>query len=118
MVTAMKLIDSDNLYNDINNYALKYMSERDTWKLSELEIMRQMLEWTLKIVSTAPTIEPEKHGHWIYDGSTSIGDYFKCSECNAHIFLDESWKVSFKHVSDRKRYCHNCGAKMGGDNNA
>ena len=53
-----------------------------------------------------------KHGRWIYDGSTSSGDYFKCSECNAHILLDESWKVSFKHVSDRKRYCHNCGAKM------
>lgn len=66
----------------------------------------------LSILDNMKTVDPVKHGHWVYDVSTSTGDYFKCSECNASIFLYEGWKVSFKHVSDIKCYCHICGAKM------
>ena len=97
----MRLIDGDNLYNDINNYALKYMCERDTWKLSELEIMRQMLEWTLKIVATTETIEPVKHGHWIL--KNSIGSAV-CSVCSGVIYN--------AYDKNANKFCHVCGASM------
>lgn len=100
-MTAMKLIDSDSLYSDINNYALKYMSERDTWKLSELEIMRQMLEWTLKIVSTAPTIEHEKHGHWVLKGNGNA-DCSCCGYRSSRVYDDDN----------ADHYCRHCGAAM------
>ena len=103
----MRLIDADKLLEILKGmHGIEHTRYDDGLDTAEA------------VIDVAETIEPVKHGHWVYDGSTSTGDYFKCSECNAHIFLDESRKVSFKHVSDRKRYCHNCGANMGGDNNA
>ena len=103
----MRLIDGDKLCNDINNYALKYMSERDTWKLSELEIMRQMLEWTLKIVATTETIEPVKHGHWILKGNGNA-DCSVCGYRSSRVYDDDN----------ADHYCRHCGAKMDGDDNA
>ena len=56
-----------------------------------------------------------KHGHWIHVDELPSGDYFKCSECNRHIFLHFGWKVSFESPADEYRYCSGCGAKMEGD---
>ena len=56
-----------------------------------------------------------KHGHWVEGYPTETTDYFSCSVCNAGIFVDNSWRVSNKNVSEIYRYCRGCGAKMGGD---
>lgn len=53
-----------------------------------------------------------KHGHWVEGYPTETTDYFSCSVCNAGIFVDNSWRVSNKDVSEIYRYCRGCGAKM------
>lgn len=56
-------------------------------------------------ITNAPTIDPVKHGRWVYDGP-SIEVMYKCSECGY---------VEFGY--DHPAYCPNCGARMDGDDN-
>jgi len=56
-------------------------------------------------VNEQPTIEPIRHGHWIFDGlkTTRGNDYGKytCSECGTDF-------------PDARRHCAECGALMDG----
>lgn len=74
-----------------------------------------VLDGVINLLEEQPTIDPVKHGHWIHVDELPSGDYFKCSECNHHIFLSFVWKVSFKSPADEYRYCSGCGARMDGD---
>ena len=74
-----------------------------------------ILDGVLNLLEEQPTIDPVKHGHWIHVDELPSGDYFKCSECNNHIFLKFGWKVSFESPADEYRYCSGCGARMDGD---
>ena len=56
-----------------------------------------------------------KHGHWVEGFPTDTTDYFSCSVCNAGIFMNNLWRVSYEDVSEIHRFCHNCGAKMDGE---
>ena len=53
--------------------------------------------------------KPKQQGRWIKDSS---GAEF-CSECNQYPYDDGEYHITNWH----SRYCPNCGAKMGTDNN-
>ena len=103
----MRLIDADQ-------FKAKLLSFMDR-KVPTPSDTDCILDGVLNQLEEQPTIEPVKHGHWIHVDKLPSGDYFKCSECNNHIFLKFGWKVSFESPADEFRYCLNCGAKMDGD---
>lgn len=63
------------------------------------------------LIIKAPTVEPIKHGRWIWDKEN---DKMYCSECG---YETDNWGVH--QESDPiewqlPNYCENCGAKMYG----
>ena len=111
----MRLIDADALVENIE-------SEIDKENKVPLDDDRKYfycagMRNVIRLVKPLPTVDPVKHGHWIHVDELPSGDYFKCSECNNHIFLKFGWKVSFESPADEYRYCSGCGARMDGDAN-
>ena len=108
----MRLIDADALYKnvcDLEAQAIDY-----TVKISNDEEKREeWLRWSAILaertafkhdVYDAPTIEPErKTGRWLQISPARI---YECSECAQMVMTDD--------ISCYK-YCHGCGAYMGGD---
>ena len=107
----MRMIDADAFYEHIESYARMFTDELGF-------VVR--LQAVLDGVAYAPTIEaePVKHGRWIEGFPTETTDYFNCSVCNAGIFVNNLWRVSYEDVSEIHRFCRNCGAKMDGDKDA
>lgn len=60
-------------------------------------------------IDEAPTIDPVKHGMWVYDDD----GYARCGECNqkAPVFLQYQDEPE-THLT---RHCPSCGCKMEGD---
>lgn len=106
-----RLIDADWLLN-----ATEKLKVRNTSNTATIFDVLGVLDDVEKIIKAAPINEPVKHGHWIHVDELPSGDYFKCSECNNHIFLKFGWKISFESPADKYKYCPNCGARM--ENNA
>ena len=79
--TRMRLIDADALRGPLMAFDSK----------------------VLDIVDNAPTIDPVKHGRWVYAGYSSIELVYECSECG---------EIEFGDALDD--YCPNCGARMDG----
>ena len=56
-------------------------------------------------IENAPTIDPVKHGHWLFYEEPDGYYHSECSECgqwcDEDVFLKGKW-----------HYCPNCGAKM------
>ena len=73
------------------------------------------MTYILAFIKAQPNVDPVKHGHWIEGCPTETTDYFNCSVCNAGIFVNNLWRVSYDDVSEIHRFCLNCGAKMDGD---
>ena len=111
----MRLIDADWLLN-----AIEKLKVRNTSNTATIFDVLGVLDDVEKIIKAAPINEPIKHGHWIEGCPTETTDYFSCSVCNAGIFVNNLWRVSYEDVSEIHRFCRNCGAKMdlGGDNSA
>lgn len=100
----MRLVDADALRDAMYHEAFETDSDMQRWD-SGCWIRYKMFE---KAIESAPTIDPVKHGKWIYNlpKFTWIGnaiDYrrWKCSEC----------EEGSENNSD---YCPNCGARMDG----
>ena len=84
----MRTIDADELRDEVLN---DNTYDNDT------------VNYYLGLIDSAPTIDPVKHGHWLYDGR---GEY--CSECGIYLTVAQS--------SVRvNRFCPDCGAKMDGE---
>ena len=78
----MRLIDADALLKDINDYPYGY---------------RGMIKDT---IARQPTVDPIKHGHWVYVGHGLAGESIcKCSICG-------------HQTPDDGNYCSYCGAQM------
>lgn len=103
----MRLIDADQ-------FKAKLLSCMDR-KATTPSDTDCILDGVLNLLEEQSTIDPVKHGHWIEGFPTETTDYFNCSVCYAGIFVNNLWRVSHKDVSEIHRYCHNCGAKMDGD---
>ena len=108
----MRLIDADALVEDID----KKIDEEIRAPLGDNHkfFFCAGMRYVVRLVKRLPTVDPVKHGHWIHVDELPSGDYFKCSECNNHIFLKFGWKVSFESPADEYHYCSLCGAKMDG----
>ena len=57
-------------------------------------------------LDNAPTIDPVKHGHWIYTGIRGRYPTCQCSVCGAYENAD--WAM----IQEGANYCPHCGAKM------
>ncbi|MGM9562155.1 MAG: hypothetical protein ACI3WT_07925 [Phascolarctobacterium sp.] len=98
----MRLIDADALVENIE-------SEIDKENKVPLDDDRKYfycagMRNVIRLVKRLPTIDPVKHGHWIF--VEDMVSYIKCSECG-----DDICWVNTK----RPKYCPNCGARMDGD---
>lgn len=108
----MRLIDVDQFKAKL----LSFMDRKSTTP-SDTDCI---LDGVINLLEEQPTETSEswvKHGHWVHVDELPSGDYFKCSECNHHIFLKSEWKVSSESPADEYRYCSGCGARMDGDAN-
>lgn len=105
----MRLIDADKLAERVANLeavaieqVLKYepCDEYEKWKVwSSILNERTAFKYDL---FDAPTVDPVKHGHWIFNPKDAIEMMFtlpKCSECGAE-------------SPNGGNYCMECGAKM------
>lgn len=68
----------------------------------------------LRTIDEQPSVDPHKHGQWIWRQGTSDDEYYLiCSRCKStcHGYYDEEDE---QYLFVRSRYCPNCGAKMDG----
>ena len=94
----MRLIDADELIHTI---------EHDAFTSESVQSFVRCL------VKGAPTIDPVKHGRWIYYGDETIEDGGRCSVCGGD--QPAQW-VNKKWQYLETKYCPYCGAYMvGGD---
>ena len=83
----MRPIDADELWN-------KCKTLKINTPLDRLFALRKIATW----IKEAPTVDTERHGHWVKDKNNYVYHYI-CSACGE---ADE-------HKSN---YCRHCGAKM------
>ena len=93
----MRLVDADSLKYRRANYG-GYDDVGDE------ERKRGILFLLKEDIAAAPTIDPVRHGRWIWDD-----EGYHCSECFYHTYWDPGEEISVEW-----RYCPNCGAKMDG----
>lgn len=109
-----RLIDADALVENIKS---EIDDDKEIYPDDKTSIVfRAGMKTVIRIVKNQDTVDTVKHGHWVHVDELPSGDYFKCSECNNHIFLKFGWKVSFESPADKYKYCPNCGTRM--ENNA
>lgn len=99
----MRLIDADNLKEDLNQKVLGDCRYG--------EKIKSFLQWVIdRSIDNQPTIEPVNHGEWINTYGDTPHDprdknyWWHCSECG------HSVSTSFK-----SNFCPHCGAKMDGE---
>ena len=103
-----RLIDADELMKKF--YDIEFNAKHELFGESR-DLALEGLKHIKKALKGMPTIDPVKHGHWVFTGRT-----YKCSNCclkedNAvEADLCDMPLLNFK-------YCPNCGAKMDGDAN-
>lgn len=111
----MRLIDADALQyrcKDYGGYADVSVEKR-----------RQGIAYILKEdIDSAPTIDPVKHGKWIFDpdGMDWGIPAWKCSECHGRNSMIPTYirgkgkmiKVEHPLRWEGSKFCPNCGAKM------
>ena len=94
----------------------------------------QALDSVSDIIEMAPTIDPVKHGRWVWyetwsesttDGPTECQEAgYRCSECGIDLSeylseaLGETIYADNALQAPKIKSCPSCGAKMGGDTNA
>ena len=71
-------------------------------------------------VVNAPTIEaePVRHGRWIISGKEYRNQDVTCSECGDKHETYGWPRKQLEKEYQKKHYCPNCGAKMGGEDDA
>ena len=92
----MRLIDADQFKAKL----LSFM-DRKAPTPSDTDCV---LDGVLNLLEEQPTIDPVKHGHWVF--VNDMVSYIKCSECG-----DDICWVNTK----RPKYCPHCGARMDGE---
>ena len=90
-----RLIDADELIEEIDEYAHTPINSAKM-KIGE----RAIIEDCKGIINSMPTVNTEKHGHWVWSEDEEV---WKCSLCE----LGDDFLIS--------NYCKDCGAKMDED---
>ena len=99
-----RCIDADALQAQLERKKVGIVNQRYTEGWNDCVMLVK------SIVSKAPTIYvvPVVYGQWMHLG----GDEWCCSACGFVITTEGSWD------KPTKKYCEDCGAKMGGDSRA
>lgn len=98
----MRLIDADALREAMYHEAIETGGDMQKWD-SGCWIRYKMFENALR---STPTIDPVKHGNWVYKGVRGRFPVCECSVCgNAE---NADWAI----LGDDVNYCPKCGAKM------
>lgn len=94
----MRLIDADALMRKFAEFV----------RASNNSDFADVPTWNdaVSFVDSAPTIEAEKHGRWVYEGKRGRFPACRCSECGNVENAD--WAI----LGDNVNYCPHCGAKM------
>ena len=92
----MRLIDADQ-------FKAKLLSFMDSKAPTPSET-DCILDGVLNLLEEQPTIDPVKHGHWIYVGAHNGVHLFECSLCHCGLNTENPDWLS--------KYCSGCGAKM------
>ena len=99
-----RLIDADALVENIKS---EIDDDKEIYPDDKTSIMfRAGMKNVIRIVKNQDTVDPVKHGHWVF--VNDMVSYIKCSECGDNI----CW-VNTK----RPKYCPGCGARMDGEQN-
>ena len=100
-----RLIDADALLE----YLMINMNwhDEDGYEVDDWDEKKKIFK---DLIDAVPTVDavPVKHGTWVTDNSTAIGELIEryCSLCDCRTTgLRETWFP----------YCPNCGAKMDGE---
>ena len=97
-----RLIDADALVENIKS---EIDDDKEIYPDDKTSIIfRAGMKTVIRIVKNQDTVDPVKHGHWIF--VEDMVSYIKCSECG-----DDICWVNTK----RPKYCPKCGARMDGD---
>lgn len=92
----MRLIDADQ-------FKAKLLSCMDR-KATTPSDTDCILDSVLNLLEEQSTIDPVKHGHWIYVGAHNGVHLFECSLCHCGLNTENPDWLS--------KYCSGCGAKM------
>lgn len=104
----MRLIDADAFKNEIREIGNERFLE--TGDQEHLRIAEMVCHY----VNKQPTIDPVKHGKWVYKPTSEYDGYIVCSNCDVYI---PSHKLFGKddEYTNTSNYCPHCGARMDGD---
>lgn len=82
-----------------------------TTVFNELCAIKSVIEIIKKDIPAADVV-PVVNAKWIpkFVSKRGLSDFFVCSECNEPSFTPHKFKMC------PYNYCHNCGARMDGDN--
>jgi rubrerythrin len=106
----MDLIDRETLVEELN----KLYGEQTVSKYSYSRDCKQTrlgIALAINKVKTAPTVEPVRHGKWIYLFSNSTGNVYRCSNCTKWYNPNQDDVRGFR-IEEKPDYCPHCGAKM------
>lgn len=109
-----RLIDADQAVAEAERllelYNLAMAGAENNREINHIFKRQELFKAVRAVVNTCPTVEPVKHGHWIFKGNGNA-DCSCCGYRSSRVYDDDN----------ADRYCRHCGAKMdqdtGGDNN-
>lgn len=102
-------IMNDIIYKRAAYEAIKH--EADTHMLPEY---KEAYEKAARIIDQMPAIEPEvRHGRWVVNDRNP--DYADCTNCGLSEWLGANGSRDYAEtlLSGFKKFCPNCGARMG-----
>ena len=103
--------------------ALELISKCISYTLPEAKVIdfrhgeMNGLNWAGDIIEAMPSADvvPVRHGHWIEYGENKDGTHnICCSVCDG--FFKSKGHANSCYTRNKYRYCHNCGARMDGEN--
>ena len=99
-----RLIDADALVEDIKSEIAedKELYPDKDW----IKYFDSGMRNVIRLVKRLPTVEPLKHGHWIFKGNGNA-DCSCCGYRSSRVYDDDN----------ADRYCRHCGARMDGEQN-
>lgn len=98
----MRLVDADTIAKRMMMFCDKNCPY--TLKARDVMCVACFMGMAMELLEDAPTIEPErKTGQWLQISPAGI---YECSECAQTVMTEDIGCY---------KYCHGCGAYMGGD---
>lgn len=91
-----------------------YIKRTDALEIINNNLSRFMIALRIGDCQSAD-VAPVRHGHWIEYGENEDGTHnICCSVCDG--FFKSKGHANSCYTRNKYRYCHNCGARMDGEN--